>query len=410
MAEEIKLASFVDHCDFEVSGTIFKSAVALGDVDNDNDVELVVGNMEGSVYIFKNRQQIQKISGLGIITGLAIGDLMNCGSNTLVVVSGDGWCHIYLCLNLNKSDSSNECTAKLESVHIQRIPANTKVILLGDIDADGLIELVVGLTDRVVRTYRWSQNATSGRLVPLHKWECIDQIGSIILTKDSEDRPCLLVSQPGLTALCIYCPIAFPELSEKTIVYEQSTELRDIYISSEMVGDLSVSRNSEQRRVNTVSDLYAISTLDGLLMLAQGETILRTVKLDQEVFSINKLPVGNGRPDYIITCAWNGEILIVDQKCEVLATFKLGEPITAFCSGMYTVKPNTKPVYCLVFITVKNKVHVYFNMKLPNTCTESLSNCIKQEKQLSEMINLFDGPMKKKLINACLYHYNFNNK
>lgn len=86
------------------------------------------------------------------------------------------------------------------------------MILLGDIDSDGLIELVIGLTDRVVRSYRWSQSATAGRLVPLHKWECNDQIGSIILVKDSDSRSCLLVSQPGLTALRIYCPIAFPEL------------------------------------------------------------------------------------------------------------------------------------------------------------------------------------------------------
>lgn len=87
------------------------------------------------------------------------------------------------------------------------------MLLLGDIDADGMIELIVGLTDRVIRSYRWSQSAAAGRLVPLHKWECANQIGSIILVKDINGRPCLLVSQPGLTALCIYCPISFPELT-----------------------------------------------------------------------------------------------------------------------------------------------------------------------------------------------------
>lgn len=40
-----------------------------------------------------------------------------------------------------------------------------------------------------------------------------------------------------------------------------------------MVGDLRVSRKSELR-TNNVSDLYAIATLDGLLMLAKRETIL----------------------------------------------------------------------------------------------------------------------------------------
>lgn len=127
MDDEIKIASFVDHYDFVVPGNVFKSAVALGDVDNDNDVELVIGNMEGNLYIFKGQRQIQKISGLGIITAIAIGDLMNCGSNTLIVISGDGWCHIYLCLKLSKSEIAEDCIVKLEPVHVQRIPANTKV-------------------------------------------------------------------------------------------------------------------------------------------------------------------------------------------------------------------------------------------------------------------------------------------
>lgn len=30
-----------------------------------------------------------------------------------------------------------------------------KDLILSDIDADGYVELVVGLTDRVVRSYRW---------------------------------------------------------------------------------------------------------------------------------------------------------------------------------------------------------------------------------------------------------------
>lgn len=126
----MKTANFVDHYDFDVPGNIFRNAIALGDVDNDNEIELVVGNMEGELYIFKDQQQIQKISGLGIITAIGIGDLMNCGSNTLIVISGDGWCHIYLCLKLSKIDSNDESIMKLEPIHVQRIPANTKVKFL----------------------------------------------------------------------------------------------------------------------------------------------------------------------------------------------------------------------------------------------------------------------------------------
>lgn len=59
------------------------------------------------------------------------------------------------------NDSTNferqkkECKEKLQLVHKQRIPANSKDIILADIDGDGSVEMVLGLTDRVVRSYRW---------------------------------------------------------------------------------------------------------------------------------------------------------------------------------------------------------------------------------------------------------------
>jgi len=127
MDEQMSIATFVDFFDFEMPGNVFNGAIALGDVDNDNEIELVIGNMEGDLYIFKGNRLIQKISGLGIITAIAIGDLMNCGSNALIVISGDGWCHIYLCLKFSKLEPADECIMKLEPVHDQRIPANTKV-------------------------------------------------------------------------------------------------------------------------------------------------------------------------------------------------------------------------------------------------------------------------------------------
>lgn len=71
----------------------------------------------------------------------------------------------------------------MECVHVQRIPTNTKVVLVTDIDKDGLNEMIIGLTDRVVRSYRWSSNADlgSGKLLGLNKWECANQIGTVTM-------------------------------------------------------------------------------------------------------------------------------------------------------------------------------------------------------------------------------------
>lgn len=76
-------------------------------------------------------------------------------------------------------------------------------MLLEDVDGDGNIELVLGLTDRVVRMYRWMQSATGGRLVCLFKWECANQMGGLAISHNSEGAPKMLVTQPGGTIMRI---------------------------------------------------------------------------------------------------------------------------------------------------------------------------------------------------------------
>lgn len=87
---------------------------------------------------------------------------------------------------LDKSENiteNNELSGKMECVHLQRIPTNTKVVLVADVDRDGANEMIIGLTDRVVRSYRWSTNTDlgTGKLVGLNKWECANQIGTVTL-------------------------------------------------------------------------------------------------------------------------------------------------------------------------------------------------------------------------------------
>lgn len=103
--------------------------------------------------------------------------------------------YIFDCAVKETSNSSTE-TELMKPVHVQRIPANTKVLLLHDVNADGLIELVIGLTDRVVRTYQW----THCKLVGLNKWEFANQIGTVTINDMANRTPSLLVAHPGIIA------------------------------------------------------------------------------------------------------------------------------------------------------------------------------------------------------------------
>jgi hypothetical protein len=70
----------------------------------------------------------------------------------------------------------------LFAVFRQRIPANVKSAMIVDANGDGFNELIVTLTDRVVRTYQWHHTGDiismqpHGHLMPKNKWEFASQV------------------------------------------------------------------------------------------------------------------------------------------------------------------------------------------------------------------------------------------
>jgi hypothetical protein len=88
--------------------------------------------MHANLHTFHNylckKSNIQ-IKCYRMITAVGIGELIEPGRNTLVVVSGDGWCHILL------PGAAPSCPAEVPQgpdntmhvAHVQRIPPNTHV-------------------------------------------------------------------------------------------------------------------------------------------------------------------------------------------------------------------------------------------------------------------------------------------
>lgn len=93
----MRSVSFVEHMQLEFEGNLFNEALILEDVDNDGKNELVLGNVEGELLVFKGSQNKpwKKYQHKGMITCIAAGDLWNTGKNVLVTVTADGWHHVF---------------------------------------------------------------------------------------------------------------------------------------------------------------------------------------------------------------------------------------------------------------------------------------------------------------------------
>ena len=93
----MRSVSFVDSLKLEVSDSLFSEALLLADVDNDGDNELIVGQINGELSIFKGsgNKPWRSCSHLGMIACVAVGDLWNQGENLLVCITAEGWCHLF---------------------------------------------------------------------------------------------------------------------------------------------------------------------------------------------------------------------------------------------------------------------------------------------------------------------------
>ncbi|KAG7201899.1 hypothetical protein KM043_004613 [Ampulex compressa] len=272
----MRAVSFVKRLQWELPGTVCRHGLTIGDVDNDGDNELVVGTAEGELYIFKGSELWQKITGLGLVTSVAIGDIFNYGRNALVVICGDGWAHIFYSprpvnpSNINAStiqqlgkESNDYDNFKVSAgyttsdagtgINTANSSNSDQVDNIADVDRDGTNEMILGLTDRVVRSYRWSSNVDlgMGKLVGLNKWECANQIGTVTLQHAKDGTPTLLVAQPGGTFMRIKCNPedcrleddsceANSEAAASCVDYQTLgiSRMRSQNISTEIIGDL----------------------------------------------------------------------------------------------------------------------------------------------------------------------------
>ncbi|MEW5767718.1 MAG: FG-GAP-like repeat-containing protein, partial [bacterium] len=130
------------------------SSPALGDINGDGRLEIVVGSNDNKVYAWNDEGSL--VTGFPVGTGGAVGS-----SPALGDIDGDGRLEIVVGSNDNKVYAWND-----EGSLVPGFPVDTGWIInsspaLGDIDGDGRLEIVVGSNNNKV--YAWNDD---GSLVP----------------------------------------------------------------------------------------------------------------------------------------------------------------------------------------------------------------------------------------------------
>uniref|UniRef100_A0A5F8H328 Integrin alpha FG-GAP repeat containing 2 n=1 Tax=Monodelphis domestica TaxID=13616 RepID=A0A5F8H328_MONDO len=324
-----------------------------------------IGDTGGKLSVYKNDDTWPWItcSCQGMLTCVGVGDICNKGKNLVVLVSAEGWFHLFDLMPAKAPEASGHHDAPAGEDHRpvfkQHIPANTKVMLISDIDGDSRCELVVGYTDRVVRH-------VTGQLVALKKW--------------------LLEGQPGCAYAILLCtwnkgPLPVPEESKRettalqdVILHQTSGRIHNKNVSTHLIGNIRHGRSND----NSGSSLFALYTLDGTLKLMEGaDKLLWSVQVDHQLFALEKLDVTGNGSEEVVACAWDGQTYIIDHN-QTVARFQVDENVRAFCAGLYACKGGQNSP-CLVYVTFNQKIYIYWDVLLERMESTNLVKVLEAE-------------------------------
>lgn len=367
----MRSVTFVDRLTLEVEGTVAQNGICLGDISGDGNHELIVGNEAGELFIFKGSRVMPwlRCTDLGFITAIGVGDLLGLGHSVLVVASGCGWLNIFD-LSEELAPLEGEPSRHILPIHTQRVPANVKDLILCDVTGKGVIELVVSLTDRVVRTYRWQSGAGdegTGRLVSVNKWEFASQIGTVTCNIDGDGIPSLLVAQPGGAFMKLRCKPEQPDAEAQHI---------------KSGGEVSHCAESEKKEKQNGKEC---------------EKENETSKLDV---------TGDGLQE-VIACSWDGQTYIISQDRQAVR-FQFEESVSTFTAGLYSLKESST-VPALVYVTFSGTIQVYYNLGLERGITlSSLVHCPGMVEEASDLlkklgVDATDMRQLQQVYNYCLY-------
>ncbi len=314
----------------------------------------------------------------------------------MVVIFTDGHCKVYEVLNVepdcsrdtssssikdplasetedpNSSSGSNISSTEsikahlLNAIYEQRLPPNVKKVEIADVNGDGLNELIVTLTDRVLRTYVWQPgpdpdpalmeaNAAEdsvpespkdealdeeeseenqednvsltpeppayvmvGELASLSKWEFGNQVGGFaICHRDGEPR--LLVSQK-------YGILMKPKDAE----HFQITEL--IPATEEKL-------DASPEIVSSESSVIIANCKGNVRRVLDTGQILWSLNFDQHLFGLAKFDLNLDGKDEAIVSTWAGQVVHLKRIIYYYLESQLNLPLSPTSSTWRRARP-----------------------------------------------------------------------
>ncbi|PAV60270.1 hypothetical protein WR25_07131 isoform B [Diploscapter pachys] len=233
------------------------------------------------------------------------------------------------------SDGTLFCTALTtqniaSSVFYQIIQSNVNAAHIMDVDKDGWDELIVSMTDRVVRTFRYETDKK--RLTPIHKWDVPSQITAFAIGESSANL-CGVEMWLSQMAANYYVNLDLSKSQANVFpgsVYADSLIMpyRSLYIwlgTSSLVSIIIVANQRERLLQNPCGPIRSAAALKFnsfnvvVTLHATGKDLLIYGYNERNIKDSSIAPIARvrslWRSDMLTACHWADDILIALSDC-----------------------------------------------------------------------------------------------